>query len=73
MPDPKDRFASWLTALPITWWMAERGFMSARLIPLCIARNVAGLPIRWSHLIGRVGVMDDFGCCAERAEDCRHG
>lgn len=50
-----DSFASWLVGLPITWWLAEHGFMSARLLPLCIARAVE-VPVRWEHLTGRVSI-----------------
>jgi hypothetical protein len=53
----RDRFASWLIGLPITWWLAEHGFKSCHLLPLCIARAV-GVPVRWRHLTGRAGIMD---------------
>lgn len=55
MPSLRDRFASWLCSRRIVWAAAEAGFMSARLLPLCIARCV-GVPVRWEHLAGRVSI-----------------
>jgi len=68
----RDAFASWLVGLPITWWLAERGFKAAHLIPLCIARQVAGVSIKWCHLTGRVGIMDVYTVETERSGDRRH-
>lgn len=51
----RDRFASWLVGLPITWWLAEHGLKSAHLQPLCIARAF-GVPVRWHHLTGMVDI-----------------
>lgn len=53
----RDRFASWLIGLPITWWLAEHGFKSCHLLPLCIGHAV-GVPVRWHHLTGRADLMD---------------
>ncbi len=68
-----DRFASWLVGLPVVWWLAEHGFMSCRLIPLCIARSI-GVPVRWAHLVGResINTSDDAGAHMESDEGCRH-
>lgn len=55
----RDAFASWLVGLHLTWWLAERGFKSAHLLPLCIGNGV-GLRVRWHHLTGRVGIMDAY-------------
>lgn len=68
-----DRFASWLVGLSITWWLAERGFMPCRLIPLCIARSV-GVPVCWAHLVGResINTSHDAGAHMELDEGCRH-
>jgi len=51
----RDRFASWLCSRRLTWALAEAGFMSARLLPLCIARAVS-VSVRWEHLTGRVSI-----------------
>lgn len=73
MSDLLDRFASWLVGLPTTWWLAERGIMSARLLPLCIA-GAMGVPVRWAHLMGRVSIntVADAGARKVSGEGCRH-
>lgn len=50
-----DRFASWLVGLSITRWLAWNGFMSGRLIPLCLARDF-GVLVRWRHLTRKAAV-----------------
>ncbi len=69
----RDAFASWLVGLPITWLLAERGFKSAHLLPLCMARAV-GVPVRWEHLMGRVSInsVSDAADCMAECEVCRH-
>lgn len=56
----RDWIANWIIGMPVVWWLAERGFRPAHLLPLCIARHVCGIPIRWHHLTGRVGIMDVY-------------
>ena len=69
----RDRFANWIIGLPFTWWLAERGLKSAHLIPLCMARQVCGIPIRWHHLTGKVWITDVEPCDrAGPSEACRH-
>lgn len=65
----RDRFASWLCSRHIVWKLAEAGFMSARLTPLCIARCF-GVPVRWAHLTGRASINTVSG--AAECEVCRH-
>ena len=69
-----DQFAAWLCARRLTWGLAESGFMSARLIPLCIA-SAMGVDVRWEHLTGRVSINDacDRRCHAVPGEGYRHG
>lgn len=68
-----DPFASWLCSRRIVWTLAEAGFLSARLTPLCIARAVH-VPVRWEHLTGRESINTDdaAGVRREQGEGCRH-
>ncbi len=66
-----DRFAAWVVGLSFTWWLAERGFKPAHLLPLCIAHGV-GLSVRWHHLTGRVGIMDVYPGELAPSEDRQH-
>lgn len=67
MPNLRDRFASWLCSRRLTWTLAEAGFMSARLLPLCIARNF-DVTVRWEHLTGRVSINTADGAGAHMAQ-----
>ena len=51
----RDHIASWLVGLRVTRWLAWHGFMSCRLIPLCLAHDFS-VSVGWRHLVRKTTV-----------------
>lgn len=70
----RDRFANWLCSLIRVFAWAERrsSAFAVRLHRLCIARQAAGLNVRWVHLTGKAEITDAAFDRGALSEDHQH-